>query len=268
MFAKILILVTILAISANAMNLDMFGDAFEDGFEDGSFMKGFNAEMKKFNEHMELVKDEMAKGLAKIEHDSEVLANRIEEIQAMNATNLTKKISVNGSDDSVSVYNFGGCYCVDLECECCGLVDQLSEEPECIKMSYSTAEKKVPILHKNEKLENLSVFDIKDICADKFCLHFYNIIQKMTSLKGCVDLKVVDTDVQVRLGCFRMDNGNQMFSRNLMSVRNGNETTFYNQMNQWVDTDKMEGLDMGTFINFNKSGRFNNLIMNVNFDQE
>jgi hypothetical protein len=262
MFANTLILVTFLAVSAttiNAMNLNMF--------EDGSFMQGFNEDMKKFNQHMEMVKDEMNKVAVKMKHDKQVLETRIEEIQSMNATDLTKMIRVNETD-SVSVYNFGGCYCMNLECECCGIVDKLSEEPECFKMSYARAEMNVPILHSNVTLGSLSVFDIKDICADKFCLHFYNIIHKISGLKGCVDLKVVDTDVQVRIGCFRMEEHNQMFNRNLMSVRNGNETVFYNQMNQWVNTDKMEGVDMGTFINFNKFGSFSSLIMNVNVDVE
>lgn len=244
-----LVLFALMAISGNnAMNINVF--------DNGNFMQGFNEEMEKFTHRMDLLKDEMANQMEKMENDRERLTNRIEEIQNMNATDLAMKIEVNTTG---SVYHFGGCYCMGVECECCGIVDELSTETICFTMNYSEGEMNIPVMQKNETLGQLSVLDIKDICTDRYCLHFYNVMQKMNSLKGCMDLKLVDSDVQARIGCFRMDKDNQKFSRNLMSVRTGNATVFYNQMNQEVNATEMEGLDMNSFVDFNKWGSFNSL---------
>ena len=110
--------------------------------------------------------------------------------------------------------------------------------------------------------------DVKDVCDKKVCLHFYNVIQSSykDSLKGCLDINLVeDESVKVRLGCFRMEKDTQKFTRNLMSVRTGDMTIFYNQVNEVVNSENMNGLDKGMFVNFSRFGGFNSIInVNVN----
>ncbi len=109
---------------------------------------------------------------------------------------------------------------------------------------------------------------VKDVCDKTVCLHFYNVIQSSdkSSIKGCLDINLVETEsVKVRLGCFGMRNDSQKFTRNLMSVRRGDKTIFYNQVNQVAKSEDMDGLDTSMFVNFSRFGGFNSIInVNVN----
>lgn len=251
------------AVSADAMSLNLF----EEGNLNtnlGFNFKAFSQQMKELSDKMENLQNEMQENIQQMKVDTNEMNKKMEDYQAMDARNLTVRIQPNGTD---SVYNFGGCFCKSLKCECCGLIDELSKNPTCYELKYLKNTMSVDILAKNETFGKLSSLDVKNVCDEKVCLHFYNVIQSSdkNSFKGCLDINLVeDKSVNVRLGCFRMENDTQKFTRNLMSVRKGGKTIFYNQVNEVVNSKDMNGLDMGMFVNFSRFGSFNNVIMNVN----
>ncbi len=108
------------AVSVDAMSLNVFGEGANLGFNFNSFSQ----QMKELSEKMVNMQIEMEKNLKQMEVDRTDMTNKIETYQMMDARNLTLRIQPNGTE---SIYNFGGCFCKDLECECCGLIDELSE---------------------------------------------------------------------------------------------------------------------------------------------
>lgn len=252
-----------MAVSADAMSLNMFEEGNLNANLGFNF-KVFSQQMKELSDKMENLQNEMQENLQQMEVEKSEMSKKMEEYQLLDERNLTVRIQPNGTD---SVYNFGGCFCKNFKCECCGLVDELSEKPTCYILTYLKNTTSINILSMNETFGELSSLSLKDVCDEKVCLHFYNVIHNSNtnSFKGCVDIELVENkSVKVRLGCFRMENDTQKFTRNLMSVHSDNKTIFYNQMNEVVNSKDMNGLDMGMFVNFSRFGGFNSIIMNVN----
>ena len=89
--------------------------------------------------------------------------------------------------------------------------------------------------------------------GDSLCIHFYNtkLDNGQISLESCCDLKFAD--IQAKLGCFEMGESMKTFHRGLLSIQNGNDTTYLNQMNS-VTSEQLRNLDTDLFVNYKSFG--------------
>ncbi len=96
----IILLVALIVVSTDAMSFDF---------------DSFSKQMAKMAEDLKKMGEKMT-------NESIEMTKDMENFEKMDARNLTLKIQQNDT----MVY-LGGCFCKNFECECCGFIDQLSE---------------------------------------------------------------------------------------------------------------------------------------------
>ena len=92
-------------------------EAFMEGF-----MDGFNRD---FSEKMKAMQTELNSNMAKLNQTMVNMKLRLDAISKMTASDLAMRVH---SNESESIFNLGGCFCKNLNCECCGFIDVLSKD--------------------------------------------------------------------------------------------------------------------------------------------
>jgi len=188
----------------------------------GSMGADFDATFKNFDRNMKQTMDKM-------KDDAEKSSKKIAEHLALNVSDLALKFTMNGSE---TYYNTGGCLCKNYTCECCNLVESISETPTCFEYTFLKKTNELEVKQNKKILGITSVMTkTKDVCnADKsLCIHFYQPkFAVNTNFKGCSDLKIRKEDLTVKIGCFYMDKDLHFIFREFTSKHEPNSTTLYN----------------------------------------
>lgn len=180
-----------------------------------------------------------------------------------NLTSEQLAFKVELKNESAS-FEFGGCACKDFKCICCGLIEQLNELPVCYKYGLNASESRLEISSNETNFGSISMKgNLTDVCDNLFgepssglmCLHFYAINKQefnniIISLSGCIDIKINNSDVQIKLGCFKMIQGGTSYKRGLISIHTPGATEYLNEENPRTENELLNKLNRENFVNF------------------